>query len=63
MKNNMTDIEKLNFIADVEMSTFSQELKESLLEMLDENKMMTFDNVEDAINYMHKVTENNNEKS
>lgn len=63
MKNNMTDIEKLNFIADVEMSTFSQELKESLLEMLDEDKMMTFDNVEDAINYMHKVTESNNEKS
>ena len=50
----MNDLEKLNFIADVEMSHFSQELKEALLESLDEDKMMTFDNVEDAIKYMHQ---------
>ena len=45
----MNDLEKLNFIADVEMSTFSQELKESLLESLDETKFTRYDTAKEAI--------------
>lgn len=45
----MNDLEKLKFIADVEMSNFSQEMKESLLESLDETKFIRYDTAKEAI--------------
>ena len=59
----MDDLEKLNFIADVEMSEFSKELKEALLESLDTSKMKTFNDVNDAIKYLHQVGEKDNGKN
>ena len=57
----MNIVEKLNFISEVEDSEFSQTLKEALIESVNDEEMLTFDNVEDAIKYMNHTEVSKNE--
>ena len=57
----MNIVEKLNFISEVEDSEFSQTLKEALIESVNDEEMLTFDNVEDAIKYMNHIEVSKNE--
>ena len=56
----MNVVEKLEFISDVEDSPFSQTLKEALIESINDDDKLVFDNVEDAIKYMKRVEVDSN---